>query len=244
MFRAGPLVLRPGRKRLKVYAGPPAPSRFRPAIPAGRPNWLCFVPLASPMRRPPDVPSCPSLASFCTIAPRPTAPGYRPTRCRRELALFDAPDKSLVQPNRPAISARKRGSKPNSATFVVGVLFRTNAHLRNDAEASPPQVARIRVSAWQASPRLLLPLSNHKSQIINPMLPLPVGRVARIVPEFCVSETLPLRVTLCVQRNKKFFAGGVFHLSNRCTNVVIRPMGDPKRDPSHCRLPTTDYRLL
>jgi hypothetical protein len=40
---------------------------------------------------------------------------------REDGAKQDAHDKSQVQPNRPAISARKRGSKPASATFVVGV---------------------------------------------------------------------------------------------------------------------------
>jgi hypothetical protein len=55
----------------------------------------------------------------CTRGPSRTLPAGHGT----ELALFDAPDKSLVQPNRPPISARKRGSGPNSATFVVGVLF-------------------------------------------------------------------------------------------------------------------------
>jgi hypothetical protein len=54
----------------------------------------------------------------------PAAPGGRGPQgwgTRGNCAKQDAPDKSLVQPTRPAISARKRGSKPSSATFVVGV---------------------------------------------------------------------------------------------------------------------------
>jgi hypothetical protein len=43
------------------------------------------------------------------------------TRHQGNCAKQDTRDKSLVQPDRPAISARKRGAKPNSATFVVGI---------------------------------------------------------------------------------------------------------------------------
>ncbi|MBM4023939.1 MAG: hypothetical protein FJ280_00810 [Planctomycetes bacterium] len=39
------------------------------------------------------------------------------------LDLFDACDRSLDQADRSAIPARKRGSKCDSGTFVVGVLF-------------------------------------------------------------------------------------------------------------------------
>jgi hypothetical protein len=43
------------------------------------------------------------------------------TRHQGNCAKQDTRDRSLVQPDRPAISARKRGAKPNSATFVVGI---------------------------------------------------------------------------------------------------------------------------
>jgi len=109
-------------------------------------------------------------------------------------------------------------------------------------------------------PRVLMSspsASNHQSSIINHQLrgsasdrrfPLPVGRDARIVPKFCVREMLPHHVTLCAQRNKKFFARRVFYRFNCCTNVAVRRVGDPKRDPSRLgtlrcatiALPTTD----
>ncbi len=61
---------------------------------------------------------------------------------------------------------------------------------------------------------------NHQSQgsASDQSLPLPVGHVARIATKFCASTTLPRRVTPCVQRNKRFFARGVFCLFNCCTN--------------------------
>jgi hypothetical protein len=71
-----------------------------------------------------------------------------------------------------------------------------------------------------------LPLSNHKSQIrgsaSDPSLPLPMGRVARIVPEFCARTTPRNGATPCAQRNNKFLARGVFYLLNCCTNAIIR----------------------
>jgi len=106
-------------------------------------------------RRPPDVPSCPSLALFCTFAPRP------------HVFFF----------------------------------------------------------------RLKSSIINHKSSIAgsapDPSLPLPVGRVARIVPEFCARTTLPRRATRCAQRNKRFFAPGVLYVFNCCRNVVVRRVGNP-----------------
>jgi hypothetical protein len=91
-------------------------------------NWLCFARL--PIRefdalRPtarlvePALPTGVRSTPICRWLQSEKTPGPP----GRKLALFDACDKSRVQPNRPAISARKRGSKPASATFVVGILF-------------------------------------------------------------------------------------------------------------------------
>ncbi len=48
-----------------------------------------------------------------------------------------------------------------------------------------------------------------------------VGRVARIVLEFCARANPDDRATPCAGRNKEFLARGVFYLFNCCTNVVI-----------------------
>ncbi len=51
-------------------------------------------------------------------------------------------------------------------------------------------------------------------------VPLPMLRVARIVPEFCARTRPESGVTPCAGRNKEFFARGVFYLFNCCTNVA------------------------
>ncbi len=45
-------------------------------------------------------------------------------------------------------------------------------------------------------------------------------RVARIVPEFCACAGQKKCITLCAQRNNKFFVCAVFCLFNCCRNVV------------------------
>ncbi len=50
-------------------------------------------------------------------------------------------------------------------------------------------------------------------------------RVARIVPEFWAQTTPENGATPCAQRNKEFFARGVFYLLSCCTNVVVRRVG-------------------
>jgi hypothetical protein len=69
---------------------------------------------------------------------------------------------------------------------------------------------------------------NHRSSIINHQsrgpsrtrdVPLYRGRVARIVPEFWAQTTTENGATPCSQRNKEFFARGVFCLFNCCTNA-------------------------
>ena len=54
--------------------------------------------------------------------------------------------------------------------------------------------------------------ANHKSYSIirKPELPLPMLRVARIVPEFRARAARRTRATPCSQRNKEFLARGVF----------------------------------
>jgi hypothetical protein len=55
----------------------------------------------------------------------------------------------------------------------------------------------------------------------NTCVPLPWGRVARIVPEFCAREDSEIDASVCWARNKKNLAFGVFYLLNCCRNVVV-----------------------
>jgi hypothetical protein len=55
---------------------------------------------------------------------------------------------------------------------------------------------------------------NHKSEGV----PLPMGRVARIVTKFCARTTPQNGATPCAARNKEFLARGVFYLFHWCTN--------------------------
>jgi hypothetical protein len=93
----------PGRGKLASFRTirprePETAGLFRIRNPQSR-NWLCFAQLALLMCCPPDVPSCPSLASFCTFgpwrpaglpqigfvshnSPRPSSARPRPTRHR------------------------------------------------------------------------------------------------------------------------------------------------------------------
>ncbi len=59
-----------------------------------------------------------------------------------------------------------------------------------------------------------------ESQIRGQTVPLPLLRVARIVPEFCARATVPSHVTSCAERNREFFTRGVFCLFDCCTNVA------------------------
>ena len=56
--------------------------------------------------------------------------------------------------------------------------------------------------------------------LINQTLPLPLLRVARIVPEFCARTTPETRATPCPHRNKRFLVRGVFWLLDCCTNAA------------------------
>ena len=86
--------------------------------------------------------------------------------------------------------------------------------LRSGAEIRNSRGTRSDVSSFR------LQIISHNSSIINQTLPLPMGRVARIVPEFCVYATPEDRVTPCARRNRRFFARGVFHLLDCCRNLV------------------------
>ncbi len=50
---------------------------------------------------------------------------------------------------------------------------------------------------------------------------LPMGRVARIVPEFCAQTAPKNGANPCSHRNKEFFACRVFYLLDCCTNVIV-----------------------
>jgi len=73
----------------------------------------------------------------------------------------------------------------------------------------------------------LFPFPNHQAYFVihKSQLPLPMLRVARIVPEFCARTRLVPRATPCAQRNKEFLARGAFCLFNCCTNAVVRRVG-------------------
>jgi hypothetical protein len=75
-------------------------------------------------------------------------PASRQARIRK-LAWFDAPDRSRDRPNRSLVLARKRGPDADSATFVVGVLFRTTAY-------PPPE--RLRLTRHTSNLKLLSPI--------------------------------------------------------------------------------------
>ncbi len=71
-------------------------------------------------------------------------------------------------------------------------------------------------------PPLTSNIKLHTSHFKLPLrLPLPMLRVARVVPEFCARARPESRVTPCAGRNKEFLARGVFYLLNCCTNVVV-----------------------
>jgi len=70
-------------------------------------------------------------------------------------------------------------------------------------------------------------------------VPLPMLRVARIVPEFCAHERPENRATPCAQRNKEFFTRGVFYLLDCCTNVVVCRAGSAHH-PAGNSSPTAD----
>ncbi len=53
-------------------------------------------------------------------------------------------------------------------------------------------------------------------------VPLPRGRVARIVPKFCARVTRQTRITPCAGRNKEYFTRGALCLFHCCTNVDSR----------------------
>ncbi len=65
---------------------------------------------------------------------------------------------------------------------------------------------------------LVFQVVNHNSSIINQVVPLPRGRVARIVPEFRAQRAPENGATPCSHRNNVLPARGVFYLLNCCTN--------------------------
>jgi hypothetical protein len=69
-----------------------------------------------------------------------------------------------------------------------------------------------------------------KSSIINHRVPLPGGRVARIVSEFCARTAPENGATPCAQRNKEFFGGEVSYLLNCCTNVATSDKHEKYRE--------------
>jgi hypothetical protein len=103
---------------------------------------------------------------------------------------------------------------------------------RRGISAGP--VAGIRASPRCASSYCSLPpqIINHNSSIITrrgsaseQTIPLSMGRVARIVPEFW-AQTMPENgATHCCQGNNEFFGRGVLYLFNCCTNGAPKAGG-------------------
>jgi len=94
---------------------------------------------------------------------------------------------------------------------------------RSDLTHRPVDLRAWARLAWTCASVVLifLLLSNHKSQFMNHKsegVPLPVGRVAGIVPEFWARGRRQNPVTPCARRNRRFFARGVFYLFNCCTD--------------------------
>ncbi len=61
---------------------------------------------------------------------------------------------------------------------------------------------------------------NPRGSASEQSVPLPLLRVAQIMPKFCACARHGNRVTPCAQRDKEFLARGVFYLCHCCTNVV------------------------
>ncbi len=147
-------------------------------------------------------------------------------------------------PRPPDVAGHRLGAPPRAIGFV-----RTTGPRWSDAtdrRGRPPQLclqsairqlrrrrtplARCRSGNPQSAIHplcLFLLLSNHKHVIpaeagiiIPRRFPLPMLRVARIVPEFCACAGHGNHVTPCAERNKESSACGLFYLFNCCTNVI------------------------
>jgi hypothetical protein len=69
--------------------------------------------------------------------------------------------------------------------------------------------------------RLRAAITDPRGSASGQTVPLPLLRVARIVPEFWARVTSKNRATPCAQRNKESFSRGVFYLFNCCTNAIF-----------------------
>jgi hypothetical protein len=167
-------------------------------------NWLCLAPSCpGGVSRPPG-PNWVRFAQSAMLSPPAATGGPNPQSAIKELGSFGA--FALRLP-----SLWPRPSRP--APPGIGFVSRSGAS------------RRCRTFRFQ--------IANHHSYFINHQcrarlgrgLPLPLLRVARIVPKFCARTRPPYRATLCAQRNKEFLARRAFYLFNCCTNVTVRRMG-------------------
>jgi len=178
---------------------------------------------------------------FRTFRPPAASAWSRPGQIG--FVLHSSPPRRKSVPN-PQSEIEELGSFCMSDPTELG-LFRTNTHHRdaegteNEADAClPGRLWGLRLQAGTPAhvSSFRFRIINRKSSMLSPRttirgmnqtVPLPVARVARIVPEFCARARPEGRVTPCDGRNKEFLARGVFPLFNCCTNVVVRSVGTP-----------------
>jgi hypothetical protein len=137
---------------------------------------------------------------------------------RGKLGLFVQLDPIGDSPSRPGGAFAGRCGADR-----VCLLWMLITEAPGTRRTKPPHVCRVGCgdSGFGLLCVVMTLASAFKSSIINHRVPLPGGRVARIVPEFRARTTPENDVTPFVQRNKEFFGGEVFYLLNCCINVAV-----------------------
>jgi hypothetical protein len=182
--------------------------------------WRRRAPAGSPGHPRPWLTTPAKLGSFGAFALRP-APRSPDTPARPGLALFP-----------------EAGHRGDVARIFTTGAQRSGSGLRHEAKRFNREIRQIRegspqlasLFAWFASFAVTFFSCAFKSSITNHQfrratsgwsIPLPWGRVARIVTEFRAQTTPERCITPCVRRNKEFLGRGVFYLRNCCTNVAV-----------------------
>ncbi len=208
--------------------------RNRPQTATGGPELASFCLICTAVFQPTTgYPCLASFGAFVAVAPfRAAGPGIgfvlpKPRAClihhnsfaARYLPVAEASGQLALFVQQGA-SHRPRGPGPTGQNWVrlarlcpsVGII------------AQMPHAAHVWLCFARPSSlfRLKSAIINHQCRTrLGRGLPLPMLRVARIVPKFCAQTTDATGATSCSQRNREFFAPGAFCLLDCCINATV-----------------------
>jgi hypothetical protein len=155
--------------------------------------------------------------TVCAQTPSATTLRWETIRMRDPCILADAASKTYYLVGSAGRSVRAYTSTDLATWQGPQTIFTPSQDIWGDSYTNDGGHGML-FTAFDGRLIMVLHAPNGREARPHRDVPLPRGRVARIVPEFCARTTAQNGATPYAQRNKKFLTRGVFCLFNCCTN--------------------------